>query len=161
MAALRHQEPDRVPRFEIWIDAFFDELGQGDPQRAYVDTCQDCIMIPSQTPAESNAWRDGVDEWGRIWKNGIYAGGAVADEADLETYTTALNYADEFFDAEKVRRVKDAYPDHCFIFGTHIGPFTAGYMAMGFERFFTRFADNPAFISKLLESRAEWCIALY
>ena len=161
MAALRHQETDRMPRFEIWIDAFFDELGQGDPQRAYADTGQDCIMIPSQTPTQSNAWRDGVDEWGRIWSNGIYAGGAVVDEADLETYDPSLDYADEFFDAEKVGSIKDAYPDHCFIFGTHIGPFTAGYMAMGFERFFTRFADAPSFVSRLLESRTEWCIAVY
>ncbi|MHC4564896.1 MAG: uroporphyrinogen decarboxylase family protein [Planctomycetota bacterium] len=160
-AALRNQEPDRVPRFEIWIDGLFNELGNGDPQRAYVDTGQDCIMIPSQTPAESNAWRDGVDEWGRIWKNGIYAGGAVADRTDLDTYNAPLDYAEKFFDTENVERVKDAYPDHCLIFGTHIGPFTAGYMAMGFERFFTRFTDDPLFIHTLLESRTEWCIALY
>jgi uroporphyrinogen decarboxylase len=160
-AALRRQELDRVPRFEIWIDTFFDELGQGDPQRAYVDTGQDCIMLPRQNPPGCNAWRNGIDEWGLIWSKGFYAGGAVNDEADLKTYAPPLAYASEFFDAEKVGRVQDAYPDHCFIFGTHIGPFTAGYMAMGFERFFTRFADDPTFISKLLESRAQWCIALY
>jgi len=26
VAALRHQVPDRVPRFEIWIDALLEEL---------------------------------------------------------------------------------------------------------------------------------------
>ncbi len=30
--ALQHQEPDRVPRFEIWIDALRDELGVHFPQ---------------------------------------------------------------------------------------------------------------------------------
>jgi uroporphyrinogen decarboxylase len=160
-ATLRRQEPDRVPRFEIWIDAFFDELGGGDPQRAYVDTGQDCIMIPRHVPAESNSWRDGIDEWGLIWRNGFYAGGAVNSEADLKKYDPPLGYAGEFFDTDEVRLLRKAYPDHCFIFGTHIGPFTAGYMAMGFERFFIRFADDPAFIRKLLESRTQWCIALY
>jgi uroporphyrinogen decarboxylase len=161
LAALRHQETDRVPMFEIWIDAFFEELGQGNPQKAYVDTGQDCIMIPSRAPTDSNAWRDGIDEWGRIWNNGTYAGGAVDEEADLQAYAPSLAYAGEFFDAEEIDRVKDAYPDHCLIFGTHIGPFTAGYMAMGFERFFVRVADDPAFIIRLLESRTEWCVALY
>ena len=65
-AALQHREPDRVPRFEIWIDALLDELGQSDVQSAHVNLGQDCIMMPSQTPPESNAWRDGVDEWGRV-----------------------------------------------------------------------------------------------
>jgi hypothetical protein len=27
-AVLQHREPDRVPSFEIWIDALLDELGQ-------------------------------------------------------------------------------------------------------------------------------------
>jgi uroporphyrinogen decarboxylase len=68
-AALQHQEPDRVPRFEIWIDAL--------------------------------------------------------------------------------------------IYGSHIGPFTAGFMAMGFERFFLRLVDDPAFVRQLLEARTEWCIAMF
>jgi len=29
-SALEHVWPDRVPRFEVWIDAFVDELGDGD-----------------------------------------------------------------------------------------------------------------------------------
>lgn len=35
-AALHHQAPDRVPRFEIWIDAFLDDLGGGDAQAAFI-----------------------------------------------------------------------------------------------------------------------------
>lgn len=160
-AALEHRRPDRVPRFEIWIDAFFDVLGRGDPQDAYVDTGQDCIMMPSRIPEGSAAWGDGIDEWGRAWKGGVYAGGIVDDEIDLRAYSPPLAYAEEFFDAEQVAGVKKAHPDHCLIFGTHVGPFTAGYMAMGFERFFVRLSDDPGFARKLLESRAEWCIALY
>jgi len=83
LVALQHQKPDRVPRFEIWIDARLDELGQTDVPSAHVNLGQDCIMLPSQTPAGSNAWKDGVDEWGRIWKNGMYVDGVVDTGADL------------------------------------------------------------------------------
>lgn len=30
VAALSHEIPDRIPRFEIWIDALVEELGQED-----------------------------------------------------------------------------------------------------------------------------------
>jgi len=161
-AALEHQEPDRVPRFEIWIDDdMVDELGQNDLQSAHVNLGLDCVMIPSQYPAGSNAWRDGVDEWGRVWKNGFYTDGVVDTEADLKRYSPPLNYVDECFDEDRVKEVMELYPDHCFIYGSHIGPFTAGYMAMGFERFFLRLVDNPSFVHKLLQARTEWCIAMY
>ena len=162
LAALEHQEPDRVPRFEIWIDDdMVDELGQNDLQSAHVNLGLDCIMIPNRTPAESNAWKDGVDEWGRIWKNGFYVDGVVDTEADLRRYSPPLDYVDEFFDVDRIKEVRELYPDHCFIYGSHIGPFTAGYMAMGFERFFLRLVDDPAFVHKLLQARTEWCIAMY
>jgi len=160
-AALQHDEPDRVPRFEIWIDALLEELGQSNPQSAYVNLGQDCILIPTETLTESNAWRDGVDEWGRVWKNGMYVDGLVDTESDLKQYSPSLDYVDRFFDRNKVKEVKDLYPDHCFIYGSHIGPFTAAYMAMGFKRFFVRIVNDQAFVHKLLDARTEWCIALY
>jgi hypothetical protein len=52
-AALQHEEPGRVPGFEIWIDALLDELGQENQQSAYVNLGQDCVLIPSQTPPEA------------------------------------------------------------------------------------------------------------
>jgi uroporphyrinogen decarboxylase len=160
-AALRHEETDRVPRFEIWIDGLLDELGQDDPQDAYANLGQDCVMMPGKRPVGSNAWRDGVDEWGRIWENGMYRGGMVDSEDDLGKYSTALDYVEQHFDAQKIEAVWRRYPDHCPIYGTHIGPFTAGYMAMGFDRFFMRLYDDLAFVHKLLENRTNWCIAMY
>jgi uroporphyrinogen decarboxylase len=160
-AALHHDQPDRVPRFEIWIDAFLDELGGGDPVRAYVDQGQDCVMLPSINPPESNAWRNGVDEFGRVWQNGFYVNGLIDTPADLERYTPPLSYIERFFDATRAATVRAQHPDHCLIYGTHMGPFTAAYMAMGFERFFVRIMDEPAFVHRLLENRTEWCIAQY
>ena len=162
LTALEHQEPDRVPRFEVWInDDMVAELGENDLQSAHVHLGLDCIMIPNQIPAESNAWRDGVDEWGRIWRNGIYVDGVVDTEVDLGRYSPPLAYVDEFFDIDRTKEVVGLYPDHCLIYGSHIGPFTAGFMAMGFERFFLRLLEEPVFVHKLLEARTEWCIAMF
>lgn len=160
-AALQHKEPDRVPRFEIWIDGLLAELGQDDPYAAYANLGQDCVMLPSQTPAGSNAWRNGVDEFGRYWKDGMYHNGRVDTEDDLRHYTPPLDYVEQFFDPARAAGVKRQFPDHCIIFGTHIGPFTAGFMAMGFERFFLRLVDDPDFVRRLLDVRTEWCIAMF
>jgi uroporphyrinogen decarboxylase len=161
LAALQHKGPDRVPRFEIWIDALLNELGQDDPAGAYVKLGQDCVMMPTLNPPGSNAWRTGVDEWGRVWQDGMYVNGMVNTPAELEKYSPPLAYVEEFFDEDRIREVGGLYPDHPLIFGTHIGPFTAGFMAMGFERFFLRLFDDPAFVHRLLEARSEWCIAMY
>lgn len=161
LAALQHREPDRVPRFEIWIDGLLDELGQTDSTSAYVDLGQDCVMMPTITPPESNAWKNGVDEWGRVWRNGIFIEGVVDTMADIQRYSPSLDYVEQFYNAGRIREVRETYPHHCLIFGTHIGPFTAAYMAMGFERFFLRLVDDTAFAQRLLAARTEWCIAMY
>jgi len=160
-AALQHQQPDRVPRFEIWIDALLAELGQKDPTSAYINLGQDAVLMPSQTPSGSKAWQTGTDEWGRIWRNGIYTAGAINTEEDLHRYTPPLVYAEQFFDPQQIQSVKTRYPDHCLIFGTHVGPFTMSYLAMGFEGFFTRLIENPLFAHKLLSARTAWAIALF
>ena len=96
-ASLQHQEPDRVPRFEIWIDGLLDELGEDDPAGAYVNLGQDCVMMPTRTPPHSNAWRNGVDEWGRVWQDGTFVGGMVDTDADLERYSPPLDYVKQLY----------------------------------------------------------------
>ena len=160
LAALRGQPTDRVPRFEVWIDALQAELGCADPVGIYAHLGQDCVMLPARNPPRSNAWRDGVDEWGRVWRRGMFAGGAVENAADLARYSPPLAYVDELFDPAEAAAARARFPDHCLIFGTHAGPFTAGYMAMGFERFFLRLFDDPPFAHALLEARTEWCLSL-
>ena len=102
-----------------------------------------------------------MDEWGRVWQDGMYMAGVVDTVADLKRYSPPLSYVAQLFDDASVRDVRVSSPDHCLIFGTHIGPFTAGYLAMGLERFFLRISDDPAFVHLLLEARTEWCIAMY
>jgi uroporphyrinogen decarboxylase len=161
LAALAHRETDRVPRFEIWIDALLDELGQADAPAAYAGLGQDGVLLPTRTPPESNAWRNGVDEWGRVWQAGMYVSGVVETKADLSRYSPPASYAAELFDADAARQVRERYPDHCLLYGSHIGPLTAGYMAMGFESFSLRLMDDPAFIHLLFERRTDWCLALF
>ncbi len=161
LAALQRLETDRVPRFEIWIDDLLDDLGYPDSASASAALGQDCLMMPTINPPESNAWREGVDEWGRVWQEGMYVEGMVDTLADLERFSPPLEKVEEFFDADRIGETRSAHPDHCLIFGTHIGPFTAGYMAMGFEGFFLRLYDDPAFVHRLLDVRTEWCIAMY
>jgi uroporphyrinogen decarboxylase len=161
LSALNHQVPDRVPRFEIWIDALLDELGQTDPAEAYVNLGQDCIMMPAAAQPGSNAWKDGVDEWGRVWSRGVYMDGVVDTDDDLRRFSPPADAAGRLFDTDRISAIKERHPDHCLIYGSHIGPFTAAYMAMGFGRFFLRLADDPGFVGRLLEARTEWCLAIF
>ncbi|MCJ7623280.1 MAG: uroporphyrinogen decarboxylase family protein [Anaerolineaceae bacterium] len=160
-AALNLQIPDRVPRVEGWIDALLDDLGQQDLQSAHVNLGQDSIMIHSQSPPTSNAWRNGVDEWGRLWMNGMYVSGVVNSMADIKKYSMRPDKVDDFFDEEITKKTKSDYPDHCLMYGSHLGPFMAAYMAMGFEEFFLRIIDDPAFIHALIEDRTEWTVAMF
>lgn len=161
LATLQRQEVDRVPRFEIWIDALAEELGQADLTSAYANLGQDCVMMPTINPPGSNAWRDGTDEWGRVWQKGLYKDGVVQTREDLERYTPGLSEVEHHYDDDAIREIRSSYPDHCLIYGSHIGPFTAAYLAMGFDSFFLRLADDSEFVRRVLAARTEWCIAMY
>ena len=160
-AALHHQVPDRVPRFEIWIDGLYAELGVSDPYSAYAELGQDAVLMPSQTPPESNAWKTGIDEWGRTWKDGMYQDGVVDTVEDLHRYSPAGSYAERLFDPGKIQAIQEKFPDHLLFFGTHIGPFMNAYLAMGLDRFALRIGSDAGFIHALMEARTEWCLAVF
>jgi uroporphyrinogen decarboxylase len=160
-AVLERKDPDRVPRFEVWIDGMFDELGVTDPYRAYAELGQDAVLMPSQTPSESNAWNDGIDEFGRVWKKGMYFSGVVETPDDLKKFTPSLSYAERFFDEKKVVALRADYPDHCLFYGTHIGPFMGAYMAMGLERMFAKYRKDKPFVHAVMEARLEWALAIF
>jgi len=161
LAALAHEPVDRVPRFEVWIDAFVAELGFPDTAAAHAGLGQDGVMLPSQPLPGSNAWRTGVDEFGCVWRDGNYVDGVVASFADVQRYSPPTAHAAMRFDPAAVDAVRRRYPDHCHFFGTHVGPFQAAYLAMGMERFMLRLADDPDFVAALLAERTDWAIALF
>ena len=117
--------------------------------------------MPSQSPAQSNAWKNGVDEWGRAWKDGMYLSGVVDTVTDLERYHPPISYAERLFDPKRVGLVHTMCPEQCLFFGTHIGPFMNSYMAMGLDRFCMRIAEDGVFIHALMEARTEWCLAVF
>ncbi len=158
---LQHRVPDQIPKFEIWIDALHAELGCCDPVAIYAHLGQDCVMMPSSQPGDSNAWKTGIDEFGRKWHEGFYIGGAVDSIQSLRTYSPSPAYTNDFFPEQGINRVKQNFPDHCLIWGTHIGPMMASYMAMGFTPFFVALLEDPSLIHQVLETRTEWCIAMY
>ena len=160
-AVLEKKLPDRTPRFEVWIDALFDDLGVSDPYSAYPELGQDVVLMSSQTPEDSNAWQDGVDEFGRVWKKGMYFYGAVQTADDLKRYTPPMTYADHFFNPQRVAGIRTKYPDHCLFYGTHIGPFMGAYMAMGLENMFKKFKRDMPFVHAVLEARTDWCLAIF
>jgi uroporphyrinogen decarboxylase len=118
-------------------------------------------MMPSCHPAGSNAWKTSVDEFGRKWHAGFFIGCVVDSMQALRTYSPSPSDANDFFPEQRINLVNKNFPDHCLIWGTHIGPMTASYMAMGFIPFFTALSENPSFVQTVLETRTDWCIAMY
>jgi uroporphyrinogen decarboxylase len=160
LAALQHSPTDRVPRCEIWIDALLSELGQPDLVSAHINLGQDSIMMPTRGLENSNAWREGIDEWGRVWKDGMYIHGVVENHNDLRAYRVDPMRSDECFDGLIIGGIREKYPDHLLMYGSHLGPFMGGYMAMGFERFFIQLIEDPGFVYDILEDRTEWAISM-
>ena len=143
LKALEHKIPDRVPLFEIWIDdEIAAKLGAENLQAAHYNLGLDCMMIPYSIPLESNSWRTGTDEFGIVWQDGQFKAGILKTEKDLKRYSPSLDRVKNYFNAQEIEKAKKAYPDHCFIFGIHIGPFIAATMAMGFDHFFYEIIDN-------------------
>ncbi len=160
-AVIEGKTPDRIPRFEVWIDALHDELGIADPAGAHPELGQDVLLMPSIKPPVSNAWGDGLDEFGRIWKNGSYVNGALKTFDDLKTYTPPLSYAAQFFSEKQAAEIKDRYPEHFLFFGTHIGPFMNTYMALGMQSMFRLLRNDISLVRAVIESRTEWCVAVF
>jgi uroporphyrinogen decarboxylase len=159
-AALGRKQVDRVPRCEFWIDALLHELGQKDVETAHVNLGQDSIMMPTRGLENSNAWKNGVDEWGRTWKDGMYVNGMIKGREDFRKYSVNSSRAAECFDVDRIAKIRTDYPEYCFMYGSHLGPFMGGYMAMGFEEFFIRVIEEPDFVFGILEDRTQWAISM-
>jgi len=160
-AALEGEKPDRVPLFEVWIDALHQELGVSNPALAHPELGQDVILLPSAAPLGSKSWKDGVDEFGRVWHKGLYRAGVLKTLADLRRFSPPSAYAEQFFSEIAVEQALITFPDHFPFFGTHVGPFMSTYMAMGMENMFCSLYSDRAFVEKVMDTRTDWCLALF
>jgi uroporphyrinogen decarboxylase len=117
--------------------------------------------MPSTQPPDSNAWGNGIDEFGRVWHDGMYHNGMLKSAADIDRFTPPTESAADYFDAAQIATTRQRYSDHCLIFGAHIGPFMGAYMSMGIDHFFYQVIDDPIFVRTLMEVRTDWAIAIF
>ena len=174
---MNHEVPDRVPLFTFSIDPkFVKELADGDVYKSFEILGLDIFPIRSQNWCEGKPYLfslrsevppemqlsggvfggwEGIDEFGRIWKQGSYVGGAVKTEEDIEKYVPPLRLEERTNPAE-TKSILERYEDKAFGLMSHTGPFGLTMESMGFENFFLTFVDNKPFIEKLLRARTDW-----
>lgn len=181
LKALKHEIPDRVPLFTLGLDPIFiNEFGGGRPYKALqalnvdifpirsLSWCQGRTQFASlreEIPPEMQlsggffgGW-DGVDEFGRIWKQGSYIGGMVKTEADIERYVPPLRL-EERTDPAQTRAIIEKYGDHAFALSSHTGPFGMVMESMGQLEFCLIYMDNRELVKKHLSARTDWFIAM-
>lgn len=162
LTTFQFKEPDRVPLFEAWIEIeILDIIGGGSPYKTRERLGLDCMPIAVGHPKSTNAWRIGIDEWGRIFKNGLYIGGVVKNLNDLEKYTPPLEYARAWFPNKVITRTKQKYGEtHALYYAFHDGCLGLAYMSMGLKDFFIATHRNRELVENLIKRSTEWTIAM-
>ncbi|TFG24133.1 MAG: hypothetical protein EU532_12850 [Promethearchaeota archaeon] len=162
LTTFKFKEPDRVPLFEAWIETeIMDSIGEGDPYKTREILGLDCFPIAVGHPKTTNAWRTGIDEWGRIFKEGWYVGGVIKNFKDLEKYTPPLGYATAWFPGKIMKNAKEKYGEtHALYYASHDACLGLSYMSMGMENFFIALHRDPDLVKSILERSTEWTIAM-
>ncbi|MBD3254645.1 MAG: hypothetical protein GF383_06105 [Candidatus Lokiarchaeota archaeon] len=162
LTSFSFQEPDQVPLFEAWIETVITTaIADGDPYKAREKLGLDCFPVAVGHPKSTNAWRTGTDEWGRIFKNGIYIDGKVKKKEILEEYTPDTEYADAWFSKEQIRFSKKKYGEtHAIYYAFHDACLGLSYMSMGLKDFFVAVHRDKEFVNALMERSTEWTIAM-
>ncbi len=162
LTTFQFEEPDRVPLFEAWIEGvIMDAIGNGDPYKTRERLGLDCMPIAVGHPKSTNAWKTGTDEWGRIFKNHWYLGGVVKSLDDVETYSPPLEYAEEWFPSEMMKKTRKIYGDtHALYYAFHDVCLVLSYMSMGMEDFFVAVHRNRELVEALIQRSTDWTIAM-
>ncbi|HSR13671.1 MAG TPA: uroporphyrinogen decarboxylase family protein [Thermodesulfobacteriota bacterium] len=166
MAALRREEPDRVPFAELAIDRALAERLMGWPatQTAAGGSITrnpftveeskalasflgvDCIGYLLRAPALA---RQGIGKEGR----GFMGEGLIKSEADLEKIQLPDPHGDEMYrEAEHFARNKG---DYALVFVTRIGFFQT-VLGMGTENFLVSLYTNRSLVEKILDIYFDW-----
>ncbi|HID94797.1 MAG TPA: hypothetical protein EYP53_01895 [Candidatus Latescibacteria bacterium] len=157
MTALRREEPDRVPIWELIIDQPVIQGLYGDI--SYEDFVEkeelDGLTIFEDQRLE---WIDGEtyrDEWGIIWRvepNGIAypSAGPIADEGDLKGYQPPDPDADYRLETLE-KTVKRFKGEKCIVFLGHETFEFSHYLLGGMDKLFLNYILNPQFVQELSE----------
>ena len=160
LLALEHQEPDYVPLFEPWIENQIMEQFNGDPYSTRIRLGMDCLPLGSH-PSNTNAYKNGIDEWGRIFKDGQYCGGVVQSYRDLEHYTAPLSHAADWFPDHEVKKVKRNYrEEYALFYAWHDCSLGLSYLSMGMENFFLACYTDLELVKAVIERSTLWTLAL-
>ncbi|MFW9916758.1 MAG: uroporphyrinogen decarboxylase family protein [Candidatus Thorarchaeota archaeon] len=160
LTALRHQEPDRVPLLEVWIESeVIAQLG-GNPIAARQRLGIDALPFGTHPPT-TKAYGHGIDEWGRIFQYGHYGGGLVKNYKDLEKYTAPLSHARDWFPRKQLATIRAKYgEDYAFYFAWHDISLGLSYLSMGMKEFFLSLIEKPELAKAIISRSTEWTIAL-
>lgn len=160
LIAFDHQEADRVPLFEAWIERKIVNALGGDLYLAMEKLGLDCIPLGSH-PKNTKAYEDGIDEWGRVFKNGHYYTGLIKTEEDLEKYTAPLTHAQDWFPTDEIKQKNRKYADdYALFFRWHDCSLGLTYLGMGMENFFLSLYEQPELVKAVIERSTDWTIAL-
>ncbi|MFX0090799.1 MAG: uroporphyrinogen decarboxylase family protein [Candidatus Hodarchaeota archaeon] len=161
LTAFQHKEPDRVPLFEPWIESevcgFFGMNCYDVREKLQLDG----FPLGTYPAGKTQAYGNGIDEWGRIFKNGQYYDGLVKNEVNLKNFTPPLSHAEDWFPKERVKHVKKKYGDnYALYFAWHDCSLGLTYLSMGMKDFFLGLYEKPELIQGLIERNTDWTIAL-
>ncbi len=162
VTTFKFKEPDRVPIFEAWIEPeIMKKIGEGDPYKTRERLGVDCLPVAVGHPKNTNAWRTGTDEWGRIFKDGWYVGGAVKTLRDVEKFTPSLEFAKEWYPEKVMKEARKKYADtHALYYASHDACVGLSYMSMGLKEFFIATRKNRELIEALIERSTDWTIEM-
>ncbi len=183
MAALRREEPDRVPMWELivneptlsaWgatsLEDFTEQedldaitIFEGMPLRPVNADESDELTWRGRT-VETESGQDVVDEWGIVWGMTEFGipypvTGPIRSEADLRAYTPPDPDAGDRLASlgAAVERFKGR---RAIVFLTHDGFEFPHYLRGGMDRLFMDYIDNPKLAHDLAEMVADYKIRL-
>ncbi|MHA2368959.1 MAG: uroporphyrinogen decarboxylase family protein [Candidatus Hodarchaeales archaeon] len=160
LTALEHQESDRVPLLEVWIESeVIAQLG-GNPIAARQRLGIDALPFGTHPPT-TKAYGHGIDAWGRIFQHGHYGGGLVKNYDDLEKYTAPLSHAQDWFPRKRLAKIRNQYGEnYALYFAWHDISLGLSYLSMGMKEFFVSLIEQPEFVKALIARSTDWTIAL-
>lgn len=160
LTALEHQEPDRVPLLEVWIESEVTAQLGGNPIAARQRLGIDALPFGTHPPT-TKAYGHGIDEWGRSFRHGHYRGGLVKNYDDLEKYTAPLAHAQDWFPRKQLAKTREKHGEnYAFYFAWHDCSLGLSYLSMGMKDFFISLYEQPEFVKAVIARSTEWTIAL-
>ena len=164
MAALRREEPDRIPYCELAVDQMVAAQILGEPiPETMLDRETNPRTVEEELALSQHMGRDNLTVVVRApifahKERGIdgrpfYREGMIATEGDLERIELPDPHAEEMYrQVESVVRHRGEYPVFA---GTRAGIFPT-VLSLGYERFCYLLFDNPSLIEKVMDMYFSW-----